>query len=169
MLCSNYFFCQSATEIRLIKSANKANEPTAEASMRKRNEYVPFAYRRLRRQMRNGSLTVRFDHATHTSTEREAICQPSAGADFTYQEYTKEPELWKRGFVLGISRYMSAVAQPDEEAPYPVRTAFQRCLASSTDTTLVRQVDTYVAANPAGSKGPMVAVIMRALFDLCRS
>src|SRR5262249_1670268 len=87
----------------------------------------------------------------------------SAGADFTYQEY------WKRGFVFGISRYMSAVAQPDEEAPYPVRTAFQRCLASSTDTTLVRQVDTYVAANPAGSKGPMVTVIMRALFDLCRS
>ena len=94
---------------------------------------------------------------------------PSAGADFTYQEYTKEPELWKRGFVFGISRYMSAVAQPDEEAPYPVRTAFQRCLASSTDTTLVRQVETYVAANPAGSKGPMVTVIMRALFDLCRS
>src|SRR5215468_11014890 len=80
MLCSNYFFCQSATEIRLIKSANKANEPTAEASMRKRNEYVPFAYRRLRRQMRNGSLTVRFDHATHTSTERDAICQPSPSA-----------------------------------------------------------------------------------------
>ena len=94
---------------------------------------------------------------------------PSAGADFTYQEYAKAPELWKRGFVFGISRYMSAVAQPDEEAPYPVRTAFQRCLARSTDTTLVRQVDTYVAANPAGSKGPMVAVIMRALFDLCRS
>jgi hypothetical protein len=22
---------------------------------------------------------------------------PSAGADFTYQEYTKAPELWKRG------------------------------------------------------------------------
>ena len=94
---------------------------------------------------------------------------PSAGADFTYQEYTKEPELWKRGFVFGISQYMSAVAQPDEEAPYPVRTAFQRCLASSTDTLLVRQAETYVAANPAGSKGPMVAVIMRALFDLCRS
>ena len=94
---------------------------------------------------------------------------PSTGADFTYQEFTKAPELWKRGFVFGISRYMSAVAQPDEEAPYPVRTAFQRCLASSTDTTLVRQVDTYVAAKPAGSKGPMVAVIMRALFDLCRS
>src|SRR5262245_940167 len=77
----------------------------------------------------------------------------SAGADFTYQEYTKEPELWKRGFVFGISRYMSAVAQPDEEAPYPVRTAFQRCLASSTDTTLVRQVDTYVAAILLALKG----------------
>jgi hypothetical protein len=94
---------------------------------------------------------------------------PSVAADFTYQEYTKAPEVWKRGFVFGISQYMSAVAQPDEEAPYPVRTAFQRCLASSTDTLLVRQVEAYVATNPASSKGPMVAVIMRALFDLCRS
>ena len=94
---------------------------------------------------------------------------PSAGVDFTYQEYTKAPELWKRGFVFGISRYMSTVAQPDEEAPYPVRAAFQRCLAGSTDTLLVRQVEAYVAANPAGSKGPMVAVIIKALFDLCRS
>jgi hypothetical protein len=94
---------------------------------------------------------------------------PSAAADFTYHEYTKAPELWKRGFVFGISRYMSAVAQPDEEPPYPVRTAFQRCLASSTDSLLVRQVEAYVATNPASSKGPMVAVIMRALFDLCRS
>jgi hypothetical protein len=85
---------------------------------------------------------------------------PSAAADFTYQEYTKAPELWKRGF----ARYMSAVAQPDEEPPYPVRTAFQRCLASSTDSLLVRQVEAYVATNPASSKGPMVAVIMRALF-----
>ena len=94
---------------------------------------------------------------------------PSAAADFTYQEYAKAPELWKRGFVFGISRYMSAVAQPDEEAPYPVRAAVQRCLAGSTDTLLVRQVEAYVAANPAGSKGPMVAVIIKALFDLCRS
>jgi hypothetical protein len=96
------------------------------------------------------------------------VC-PSAGADFTYQEYTKALELWKRGFVFGISQYMSAVAQPDEEPPYPVRTAFQRCLASSTDSLLVREVEAYVASNPASSKGPMVAVTMRALFDLCRS
>ena len=94
---------------------------------------------------------------------------PSAAADFTYQEYTKAPDLWKRGFVFGISRYMYAVAQPDEEPPYPVRTAFQRCLASSTDSLLVQQVEAYVATNPGSSKGPMVAVIMRALFDLCRS
>src|SRR5262249_13162990 len=79
---------------------------------------------------------------------------PSAAADFTYEKYIKGPEVWKRGFVFGISQYMSAVAQPDEEPPYPVRTAFQRCLASSTDTLLVRQVDAYVAANPASSKGP---------------
>jgi hypothetical protein len=94
---------------------------------------------------------------------------PSAAADFTYEEYIKAPEVWKRGFVFGISQYMSAVAQPDEEPPYPVRTAFQRCLASSTDTLLVRQVDAYVAANPASSKGPMVPIIMRAFFNLCRA
>jgi len=94
---------------------------------------------------------------------------PSAAADFTYQEYTRAPDLWKRGFVFGISRYMSAVAQPDEEPPYPVRTAFQRCLASSTDSLLVQQVEAYVATNPGSSKGPVVAVIMRALFELCRS
>jgi len=94
---------------------------------------------------------------------------PSAGGEFTYQEYTKAPELWKRGFVFGISRYVSVVAQPDEEAPYPVRAAFQRCLAGSTDTLLVRQVEAYVAANPASSKGPMVPIIMRAFFNLCRA
>ena len=93
----------------------------------------------------------------------------SAAADFTYQDYTKTPEAWKRGFVFGISRHVSTVAQPDEEAPYPVRTAFQRCLASSTDTFLVRHVEAYVAANPAYSKGPMVAIILRAFFDLCRT
>jgi hypothetical protein len=97
------------------------------------------------------------------------LIAPSAAADFTYQEYAKAPELWKRGFAFGISRYMSAVAQPDEEAPYPMRAAFQRCLANSTDTLLVRQVETYVATNPASSKEPIVAVIMRAFFNLCRA
>jgi hypothetical protein len=97
------------------------------------------------------------------------VVAPSAGGEFTYQEYTKAPELWKRGFVFGISRYMSAVAQPDEEAPYPVRTAFQRCLARSTDTLLVREVEAYTATNPASAKAPMVAIIMRAFFNLCRA
>ena len=64
---------------------------------------------------------------------------------------------------------MSAVAQPDEEPPYPVRTAFQRCLGDSTDGVLVRQVEAYVAAHPGGSNGPMTAVVVRALFDLCRA
>jgi hypothetical protein len=94
---------------------------------------------------------------------------PSVAADFTYQEYSHSPEAWKRGFVFGIARYMSIVAQPDEEPPYPVRTAFQRCFASSTDAILVRQVEAYVAANPANSTGPVVAVIMRAFFNLCRA
>jgi len=93
----------------------------------------------------------------------------SAATEFTYQDYAKAPEGWKRGFVFGVARYMSTVAQPDEEPPYPVRTAFQRCLASSTDALLVHQVDAYAAANPANAKGPMIALVMRAFFDLCRA
>jgi hypothetical protein len=64
---------------------------------------------------------------------------------------------------------MSAVVQPDEEPPYPVRTAFQRCLGDSTDSVLVRHVEAYVTANPNASHGPMIAVVMRALFDFCRA
>ena len=94
---------------------------------------------------------------------------PSVAADFTYQEYSDSPEDWKRGFVFGIARYMSIVAQPDEEPPYPLRTAFQRCLASSTDAALVRPVEAYVAANPANSTGPVAAIVMRAFFNLCRA
>jgi hypothetical protein len=71
--------------------------------------------------------------------------------------------------VFGISRYMSAVAQPNEEPPYPLRDAFQRCLANAKDGTLVRQVDSYVATHRASSQGSMVTVVVRALFDLCRS
>jgi hypothetical protein len=94
---------------------------------------------------------------------------PICAAEFTYKEYTKASESWRRGFVFGISRYMSTVAQPDEEAPYPVRTAFQRCLGGSTDTLLARHIEAYAASNPGSSNGSMVAVVMRALFDLCRS
>jgi hypothetical protein len=96
------------------------------------------------------------------------LTAPSVPAEFTYKEYAKEPEPWKRGYVFGISRYVSAVAQPDEEPPYPVRDAFQRCLASVTDGVLVRQVESYIAANPASSKGPMVTVVVRALFDFAQ-
>jgi hypothetical protein len=64
---------------------------------------------------------------------------------------------------------MSTVAQPDEEPPYPLRTAFQRRLGSSTDALLLRNVESYVASHPASANGPMVAVVIRALFDLCRS
>src|SRR6476620_3722633 len=77
------------------------------------------------------------------------------------------PALIAIGF--GVWAASPANAQPDEEPPYPVRTAFQRCLASSTDTLLVREVEAYVASNPASSKGPMVAIIMRAFFNLCRA
>lgn len=97
------------------------------------------------------------------------VVAPSLAADFTYNEYSKASEIWKRGFVFGIAQYMSTVAQPDEEAPYPVRNAYQRCLARSTDVLLVRQLEAYVARNPASAKQPMVVLVIRALFDLCRS
>jgi hypothetical protein len=96
------------------------------------------------------------------------VVTPSIAADFTYKDYAKASDVWKRGFVLGISQYMSAVAQPDEEAPYPVRNAYQRCFASSTEVLLVRQVETYVARNPVSSNEPMVRVVIRALFHLCQ-
>jgi len=96
------------------------------------------------------------------------LISPVLGADFTYKEYAKAPDAWKRGFLFGMSQYMSSVARPDEEPPYPVRTAFKRCLGPAADSTLVRHVDAYVAAHPEGSNGPVIPVIMRALFDFCR-
>jgi hypothetical protein len=97
------------------------------------------------------------------------VVTPSIATEFTYNEYSKASEIWRRAFVFGISQYLSNVAQPDEEAPYPVRSAYQRCLARSTDVLLVRHVETYVAKNSASLKQPMVAVVIRTLFDLCRS
>ncbi len=97
------------------------------------------------------------------------LVSPILATEFTYKEYANASEIWRRGFVFRISRYMSAVAQPDEEPPYLVRTAFQRCLDGSTDSLLVRHVEAYVRANPGGSNGPMTAVVMRALFDFCRA
>ena len=97
------------------------------------------------------------------------LVSPTLGTELTYKEFSKASEAWKRGFVFGISRYMAAVAQPDEEPPYPVRAAFQKCLGDLTDSILERHVETYVAAHPSGSNGPMTAVVVRALFDLCRA
>jgi hypothetical protein len=96
------------------------------------------------------------------------LVTPVLAQDFTYKDYTKAPEAWRRGFVFGISQYMSAVAQPDEEPPYPVRTALKRWLGASADAMLVRRVEAYVAANPGISNAPMSTVVLRALFDLCR-
>ena len=98
-----------------------------------------------------------------------ALVAPSIATEFTYKEYAKASEDWKRGFVFGMSQYMQTVAQPDEEAPYQVRNAYQRCFANSTDVLLVRQVEAFVAKDPASQKEPMVRVVIRALFDLCRS
>jgi hypothetical protein len=50
------------------------------------------------------------------------LVSPVLAEDFTYKDYAKVSEAWRHGFVFGISQYMSAVAQPDEEPPYPVRT-----------------------------------------------
>jgi hypothetical protein len=97
------------------------------------------------------------------------VITPSIAAEFTYKEYAKESEVWRRGFVFGIAQHLSAVAQPDEEPPYPVRNAYQRCLASSTDAILVRHVEGYVARNPPSVREPMIRVVLRAMFDFCRS
>ena len=69
-----------------------------------------------------------------------ALISPVLAEDLTYKDYAKASEVWRRGFVFGISQYMSAVAQPDEEPPYPVRTALKRCLGASTDSLLARRV-----------------------------
>jgi hypothetical protein len=98
-----------------------------------------------------------------------AVISPVLAEDLTYKEYAKASEAWRHGFVFGISQYMSAVAQPDEEPPYPVRTALKRCLGGSTDRLLARHVEAYVAANLGISNAPMSTVVLRALFDLCRA
>jgi hypothetical protein len=97
------------------------------------------------------------------------VMTASIAADFTYKEYSKEPEAWKAGFVFGIAQYLSTVAQPDEEPPYPVRNAYQQCLTGQSDVALARQVEGYVARNPPGSREPMMRVVLRAMFELCRS
>jgi hypothetical protein len=98
-----------------------------------------------------------------------ALISPALAEDLTYKDYAKASEAWRRGFVFGISQYMSAVAQPDEQPPYQVRTALKRCLSASTDSLLVRRVEAYVSANPGISNTPMSTVVLRALFDLCRA
>lgn len=98
-----------------------------------------------------------------------SITSPSIAAEITYGDYAKAPDAWKRGFVLGISQYLSAVAQPEEEPPYPVRSAYERCLAAPTDAILARHIESYVARNPPNPKEPMIRVTLRAMFDLCRS
>jgi hypothetical protein len=94
---------------------------------------------------------------------------PLIAAEITYSDYAKAPDAWKRGFVFGISQYLSAVAQPDEEPPFPVRSAYQRCLAGPTDAILARHLEGYVARSPPSPKEPMIRVALRAMFDFCRS
>jgi hypothetical protein len=96
------------------------------------------------------------------------LVTPILGAEFTYKEYAKSPEEWRRGFMSGVAQSLTTVPQPDERPPYPMRAAFQRCLDHAADSALVQHVQKYVAANPGQSKGPMMAVVMRAMFDLCK-
>ena len=98
-----------------------------------------------------------------------SIVTHSTAAEITYSDYAKAPDAWKRGFLFGISQYLSAVAQPDEEPPYPVRSAYQRCLAGRTDAILARHIEGYVARTPPSPKEPMIKVALRAMFDLCRT
>lgn len=94
---------------------------------------------------------------------------PLFAAEVTYSDYAKAPDAWKRGFVFGISQYLSTVAQPEEEPPFPMRGAYQRCLAGPSDAILARHIETYVARNPPSPKEPMIRVALRAMFDFCRS
>jgi hypothetical protein len=93
---------------------------------------------------------------------------PSMAGEVTYKDYT-DARSWKHGFVFAISQHLATVAQPGEEAPYPVRTAYQRCLANETNAVLVDHVNAYVIKNPVNSNEAMVRIVMQALFELCRS
>jgi hypothetical protein len=62
------------------------------------------------------------------------LVSPTLGTELTYKKYAKASEIWKRGFVFGISRYMSAVAQPDEEPPTRLGRLFRD--ASATQRTV---------------------------------
>ena len=95
---------------------------------------------------------------------------PSLAAEVTYKDYTEtRSQRWKRGFVFAIAHYLMTVAQPGEEAPYPMRTAYQLCLTNVPDDLLVQHVEAYVEKNPVNSDEPMVGIIRRTLSDLCRS
>ena len=63
-----------------------------------------------------------------------ALCVPNAADDLVAGKVSKLPAIdgkadddaWKTAKEVVVK-----IDQPDEEAPYPIRTAFQRCLASS--------------------------------------
>jgi hypothetical protein len=47
------------------------------------------------------------------------LITPVLAQDFTYKDYMKASEAWRRDFVFGISEYMSAVAQQTKSRPIP--------------------------------------------------
>jgi hypothetical protein len=117
---------------------------------------------------RQPAMTV-FSHVLVSIALSLSTVTPLIAAEITSSDYAKAPDAWKRGFVLGISQYLSTVAQPDEVPPFPVRSAYQRCLAGPTDAILARHIEGYVARNPPSPKEPMIRVALRAMFDFCRS
>jgi len=57
-----------------------------------------------------------------------SLVGPVLAEGLTYKDYAKAPEVWRRGYISGIAAYMSAVPQPDEVPPYPVRAVLKGCL-----------------------------------------
>jgi hypothetical protein len=113
-------------------------------------------------------MTTQFKVIFSVAVTLIVVIIPTIAAELTYKEYASETETWRRGYLLGIAQYLSAVAQPDEEPPYPVRSAYQRCLSGARDRTLVRHMDTYIARNVPSSAEPMIRIALRAFFELCR-
>lgn len=130
---------------------------------------IPMNRLRDKKDSTGALVTTRFKVVFLIGVILICVIIPTIAAELTYKEYARESETWRRGFLLGIAQYLSAVAQPDEEPPYHVRNAYQRCLSGATDSTLVRQLDSYVGRTGPSSAEPIIRIALRAIFELCRS
>jgi hypothetical protein len=130
---------------------------------------IPMNRLRDKKDSTGALVTTRFKVVFLIGVILICVIIPTIAAELTYKEYARESETWRRGFLLGIAQYLSAVAQPDEEPPYHVRNAYQRCLSGATDSTLVRQLDSYVGRTGPSSAEPIIRIALRSIFELCRS